>query len=121
MSRRSEGRHDVNGSQERDPVGTSDDPLAGMRGCLLGVVAASGLWVLGGLLALGVIKLGVLATAALALAAIIGAGLVAGAVLAWRRLRGSSGQRRLDSGPAEPTTDRNHADETRAVRQPNDS
>jgi hypothetical protein len=104
-----------------DRAGASEDPLAAMRGCLWGLVAASALWALGGLLALGLFELGVLATAALALAAIGGAGLVAGTVLALRRLGGSNGQRRLASGPLHTPTGRGHAVATRAVRHSDDS
>jgi hypothetical protein len=103
-----------------DRAGASEDPLAAMRGCLWGLVAASALWALGGLLALGLFKLGVLATGALALAAIGGAGLVAGTVLALRRLGGSNGQRRLASGPLQTPTDGGHAVATRSVRHADD-
>jgi hypothetical protein len=94
-----------------------------MRGCLLGLVAASFLWALGGLLAFGLYKLGMLATAALALAALGGVGLVAGTLLAVRRLGGSNGQRqrRPASGPGQPRTNRGHVFATRAVRHPDDT
>jgi hypothetical protein len=120
MVRESGRRHDVNRSPARDSVAPSEDPLAAMRGCLWGLVAASALWALGGLLAFGLFELGVLATAALALAAVGGAGLIAGTVLALRRLGGSNGQRRLASGPLQAPADRGHA-VARAVRHADDS
>jgi hypothetical protein len=116
MVRESGRRHDVDRSPAREPVGASEDPLAAMRGCLWGLLAASALWALGGLLAFGLYKRGMLATAALALAALGGAGLVAGTVLALRRLGGSNGQRRQASGPLQAPTDRGHAVAARAVR-----
>jgi hypothetical protein len=114
-------RRDVNESPPRHPDAASEEPLAAMRGCLSGLVGASALWALGGLVALGLHELGVLATAALGLATISGAGLVAGTVLASRRLGSSNGQRRLPSRPGQPAVDHDHAFATRAVRQADDS
>jgi hypothetical protein len=111
----------VNRPPARDPVADSEEPLAAMRGCLAGLVAASFLWALGGLLAFGLYKLGMLATAALALAAVGGIGLVAGTVLASRRRGGSDGQRRLASGPGQRRAHHDHAFVTRAVRHPDDT
>ena len=113
-------RDEVHRSPPRVPD-DFEDPLAAMRGCLLGLAASAGLWVLGGLVVFGLYELGLLATAALVLAAIGGVGLVAGTLLAARRLGGSNGQRRSASGPGQPRTKRGHVSATRAVRHPDDT
>jgi hypothetical protein len=97
-----------------------EEPLAPARGCLFGLIAASALWALIGLLVLGLFELGALATAALATAAVGGTAVVAGAVVAARRLGDRKGGGGLASGTGQPATDRDHAFATRAARRADD-